>query len=218
MEELKKNEHDVRLVDVRELESAALGTNITIIYNDGKHNQYNEQNIGHICLLILKIREKTNSLLWIFSKEYSEIERLIYLNLGVNNNFDSRCSPEEFQLIVKNAINPCQINHEGKNISFHKEDMKVIKLNSKNQSLWNGSGKEIELTKLEYKLLSILDNASGDMVSYQELAQQLWTDSIKNEKARVANVVFLLRKKLEEHSNVIIRTVRSKGYRLGDSE
>lgn len=212
IEELEKNEHSVRSVTSGDIESAIEKTDVIIIYNDV------QQNMGEVCRLILKIREEATSSLWVFSKQNTETDRLLYLQLGANHNIDKECPPEELQLIVKNEVKQLHMIAEAKKQKDKAEGNNTIdiQLNEKNQSILNTEGIEIELTKLEYKLMKLLYNTPDETVGYKELYSQLWDERQKHSKARIANLVFHLRTKFQENNvmDIDIRTVRSQGYRL----
>lgn len=206
IEELKKNEFSVQSVAKSDAESAIEETDIIIIYNDV------QENMGDVCRLILKIREKVTASLWVFSKQNSDMDRLLYLQLGVNHTIDKECAPEELQLIVKNEVKKNLLN----DIEQEKKYEMDYHLDVKNQTIFNDGGTEVELTKLEYQLVSILSKALGEAVSYNDIYMQLWEENPKYARARVANLVFHLRRKLQENGllTINIKTVRSRGYRL----
>ena len=53
-------------------------------------------------------------------------------------------------------------------------------------------------------------------IKYEELYKNVWKDTANERKYRVANVIFHLRKKIEQDVNKpqYIKTIRSKGYML----
>jgi DNA-binding response OmpR family regulator len=76
------------------------------------------------------------------------------------------------------------------------------------------SGVEIELTRTEYDLLSVLCRYSGQVLSKQQLLKQVWGgfDSYGDNVVEVH--LSALRRKLEAHGPRLIHTVRSVGYVL----
>lgn len=210
IEELEKNSHIVKSVSSNEADAAIKMMDLIIIYNDV------QQNMGEVCRLILKIREYATSFLWIFSKQNSETDRLVYLQLGADNNLSEQCLPEELKLIVQKTVDQyTNLNKEGDDL-FCTSYPKRIKLLPSNLSIMMSTGQEVELTKLEYKLIEILDEHSGETVRYEDLYKKLWNEDNKRTTYRVANLVFHLRSKLDGYGvdGVEIRTVRSQGYRL----
>ncbi|MDN3193933.1 winged helix-turn-helix domain-containing protein, partial [Enterococcus faecalis] len=57
---------------------------------------------------------------------------------------------------------------------------------------------------------------AGQTITYEELYKNVWKDTANERKYRVANVIFHLRKKIEQDVNKpqYIKTIRSKGYML----
>ena len=73
---------------------------------------------------------------------------------------------------------------------------------------------ELDLTRTEYDLLAVLCRSAGEVVSKQQLLQQVWGgfDFYGNNVVEVH--LSALRKKLEAHGPRLIHTVRSVGYVL----
>jgi DNA-binding response OmpR family regulator len=76
------------------------------------------------------------------------------------------------------------------------------------------NGVEVELTRTEYDLLSVLCRYSGQVLSKQQLLKQVWGgfDSYGDNVVEVH--LSALRRKLEAHGPRLIHTVRSVGYVL----
>ncbi|MBO0471753.1 response regulator transcription factor [Enterococcus sp. DIV0242_7C1] len=206
IEELKKSKHMVESVSSKNLERIVEKTDAVIIYNDER------QKMGEVCRLILKIRESATSFVWVFSKQNLEMDRLIYLQLGADNNFSEDCIPEELQLIVQRTM-AHQLSTLNKR---HVSGDRHFKLLVDNQSILLEDGSEIELTKLEYRLFTLLESKLNETVTYEELNQSMWDISKDHKNYRVANLIFHIRCKIERYpdSGIEIKTVRSKGYRL----
>lgn len=76
------------------------------------------------------------------------------------------------------------------------------------------AGAEIDLTRTEYDLLAVLCRSSGEVVSKQQLLQEVWGgfDFYGNNVVEVH--LSALRRKLEAKGPRMIHTVRSVGYVL----
>lgn len=177
------------------------------------------QNIGKICGLIMKIKEKSNPLIWVFSDEPSPIQKIIYLQMGADGAFTGADEPEAINLIINNSLKRYQ---QDKKEEFSEEEVEVahgIELIPYNLSVkFAGNQEEIGLTRLEFQLMQLLCNNYLKGVSYQEIHEHIWQTPYKNNKYKVANLVFHLRSKLEGAGiePTVIRTVRSKGYMLSE--
>ena len=84
-----------------------------------------------------------------------------------------------------------------------------------NDAVLTYQGKQLELTKNEFRILQTLLEQKGKIVSRETLMMKLWqVDSYVEENTLTVNVT-RLRKKLEHlRSRVKIRTIRMVGYRL----
>jgi two-component system OmpR family response regulator len=75
-------------------------------------------------------------------------------------------------------------------------------------------GREVLLSPTEYKLLRFLTWNTGRVVSREELLEEVWGYGFDSDSTVVETFVSSLRKKLDQGSSPLIRTVRGFGYRL----
>ena len=81
------------------------------------------------------------------------------------------------------------------------------------------SGEEIKLTPKEFKLIMILANANGRVVSKQYIADKLWDYHIETNQNTIEVYINFLRKKIDkEHSVKLIHTKIGYGYYLKKDE
>ena len=81
------------------------------------------------------------------------------------------------------------------------------------------SGEEIKLTPKEFKLLLILANANGKVVSKQFIAEKLWDYHIETNQNTIEVYINFLRKKIDkEHAVKLIHTKIGYGYYLIDTK
>ncbi len=81
------------------------------------------------------------------------------------------------------------------------------------------SGEEIKLTPKEFKLILILANAKGNVVSKQFIADQLWDYHIETNQNTIEVYINFLRKKIDkEHTVKLIHTKIGYGYYLSAQE
>ncbi|MDP5276337.1 response regulator transcription factor [Chengkuizengella axinellae] len=97
---------------------------------------------------------------------------------------------------------------EIENVQIHLQEGKVYK-----------NGKEITLTALEYRLLLIFANHIGQVLSRNQLLEQIWDvagDFVNDNTLTV--YIKRLRVKLEDNPQnpTIIKTIRGLGYKVGD--
>lgn len=177
-----------------------------------------QKNVGETCNLILKIKNASVPFIWTFSKETPEVNRLVYLQLGAIGNFHKGCEPEELRLIIRNTMMSRKPVGIADKRETEKSDRKKseLELLSDNRSVLIEGKKEVGLTRLEYQLFELLFRSNGRAITYEEIHQGIWGDKQRFSRARIANLMFHLRQKMEVdplHPKYI-RTVRSKGYML----
>lgn len=181
-------------------------------------NDDTQENVAQICSLIMKLKAGQNPLVWVMTKEPDPVNRLIFLQLGADGNLNSLVDPNEFKLIINNALDrhiksKKSIQTETKPKKIYKRSFELV---DQNFSVMIDNDREIPLTKLEYQLLKILHSKPNMAFTYEELFERLWQKPDKNYKFRISNLIFHLRKKVEENPEqpYFIITVRSKGYFL----
>ncbi|MBL1229915.1 winged helix-turn-helix domain-containing protein [Enterococcus sp. BWB1-3] len=212
---LEKSKCNVFQVDKENVEKLVSNLDGVILKED------DTQNMGVICGLIMKIKEKSNPLIWVFSDQPSATQKVLYLQLGADGTFSSESEPEEVNLIIENSLKRYQKLKKEE----HSNDLEKIK--GKSDSLveliphnvsvkMHPDAEEIPLTRLEFQLMKLLHKNQSKGVTYKEIYEVVWKIPYKDNKYRVANLVFHLRTKLENAGAepTIIRTVRSKGYML----
>ncbi|WP_236671864.1 winged helix-turn-helix domain-containing protein [Enterococcus sp. BWB1-3] len=186
--------------------------------------------VSWVCNLLMKIREKSDVLVWVLSPNTAvpKTMRIVYLQLGADGVVDSSNDLDEFSLIVKNAlerhkmmefstIEGTQVINESDSVSRKKNEAETnFELLPKNLSVRLKDGKEIDLTKLEFMTIQYLHKHAKETVTYEELYENVWKESGKLCKYRVSNMIFHLRRKIEtdEKDPKYIKNVRSMGYKL----
>ncbi|MEI5994535.1 winged helix-turn-helix domain-containing protein [Candidatus Enterococcus mansonii] len=177
------------------------------------------QNIGVICEMIIDLKKKQDMFIWIISERANKMNHIVYLRLGADGIFDTETDPEEYKLLMTNAFNRYDRTYSVMTNNLKKTkkpmDSSDLQLRACNFSVVL-NGKEINLTKLEFKTMEFLQTQPGVAVSYEEIYKNVWKDESKNKQYRVSNLIFHLRQKIEEDAAHprYIRTVRSKGYQL----
>lgn len=151
--------------------------------------------------------------IWLYTdSQLTQVEQKLCLHLGANGILikDSETEENEF-VIIKNTLN-CLVHPETPT-----KISTSVTLNKNAQSVLLNGRSEIFFTRLEFRTFTLLYDHVGEVVTYQEISNYLW----KGEQAgkggrryRVANLIFLIRKKLGEEGKSLIRTVRSKGFQL----
>jgi DNA-binding response OmpR family regulator len=92
-----------------------------------------------------------------------------------------------------------------------------LRLDPSHRSAMTGDGREVHLTNLEFRLLHLLMSRPGNIFKADEIMQTVWGME-KADLALLKNVVYRLRKKLEEETGImhLIQT-RPGGYSFNES-
>lgn len=76
-------------------------------------------------------------------------------------------------------------------------------------------GEEVHLTNMEYKLLAVLAENAGKVLTYKYLLRQVWGSAMESDMASLRVFMVSLRKKLEKSSGrQYLQTHVGIGYRL----
>lgn len=207
----------VTILDLKEDGEALKKQEIIIIFVDEV-----EDIQSSVCSLILEIRKKTEAVIWTYQNTASSMSRMVYMQLGVDINIHWECSPEELTMLVANMqkrISANSMQQSGQSLSdnFNMFQRQVV-LEGFDFKI---EGKRINLTKKEYYTLCLLKSKIGRTVPYEEIYQEVWKEPYKNEKYKIANVIFHIRGKLENEKlepDNYIRNIHNVGYMFNDVE
>lgn len=155
------------------------------------------------------IRQKTDAPVLFLTAYDDEVNVVIGLELGADDYISKPFRIKELLARMKSVLRRCKIdNPDGcvriKNLEIRTGEAKVFK-----------DGKEIILTAMEYRLLLILLNNRGHILSRTALLENIWDvagDFVNDNTLTV--YIKRLRDKIEDEPEnpSIIRTVRGMGY------
>jgi two-component system, OmpR family, manganese sensing response regulator len=92
-----------------------------------------------------------------------------------------------------------------------------IELDNENQVAYR-QGRAIALSDKEVKLLTLLMMHPGQLITHEQIYQQLWMEEERPNSNVVPALIRLLRRKIEaEGETPLIQTVYGKGYRFEDN-
>ncbi|WP_207695856.1 hypothetical protein DOK67_0001427 [Enterococcus sp. DIV0212c] len=213
---LKEKKCTVQPVNLQEVDEGIKKMDAVIITESAL------EEIALTCELIIKVRNLTSSFIWILSDESTKVNRIVHLQLGADGTFDNRTESDEFCLYIMNTLER-RVNKKNQKVTHTQlagpsvgGKVPTIQLVPNNFSVSIEGKGEVGLTKLEFKALEALIRHKGEAITYEELYKNVWGKEKGDKKYRVANLIFHLRKKLEDDSfkPKYIRTVRSRGYML----
>lgn len=175
-------------------------------------NLNNENRLAETINWLLHSKLNPSVFIWILIPELLEQEQDILFKLGANDVFTSYDKLKKRSYVIKNTLSRVQQQETkltlGKNYSSF--------LSTTNQSVLI-NGKEKQLTRNEYKIIHLLFSHFDETLSYEDIFKKIWPTidyDKEDSNFRISNVIFHLRAKIEESNEFIIKTTRSKGYRL----
>jgi two-component system response regulator protein BraR/BceR len=157
-----------------------------------------------------EIRRISNTPIIFISSSSEDMNMVMAMNMGADDfiakPFDINVLIAKVRALLRRTYNYSE-NTEGRYL-----DHDGILLNLGDASLMIGNEK-LELTKNEFRIMEILFNHRGTIVSRDELMVKLWeTDSFVDENTLTVNIT-RLRKKLEENGiKDLIKTKKGLGY------
>ncbi|EOH96681.1 hypothetical protein UAW_01846 [Enterococcus haemoperoxidus ATCC BAA-382] len=171
------------------------------------------ESVEQISEMLFTIKKSEVPFVFILLRESTQVERLIYLQLGATIVFDQHIKPREFGEIISNVLHQ---RTKSDQLMIQEKEEKQIQLNDYNHSICLENGNEISLTRLEYRLVSYLNDKQGKGATYEEIYKVLWDKEIENKRYQVANLVFHIRTKIEENTAKpkYLKTIRTIGYAL----
>ncbi|MCB0420069.1 MAG: response regulator transcription factor [Bdellovibrionales bacterium] len=145
----------------------------------------------------------------IFLTSRTEVSsKVLGFNLGADDYIVKPCNPEELRVRIDSKIK------KFKDMAEHPVDIIYgpLLFNFEMQVVTdNETGKKLDLTPLEFKLLYFLASHNEEAQTREEILEAVWGNSTNVSDRSVDTYVASLRKKLGEHSKVI-KSVHGVGY------
>ncbi|MGC4376946.1 response regulator transcription factor [Fictibacillus sp. Mic-4] len=168
-----------------------------------------------------EIREqRINTPILVLTAKVDECHKLLGLELGADDYLTKPFSPREVVARVKAILRRVhRINMMETERRNQSAEMKIgdIKIHFLNYEVFV-KGKQLELTKKEFDLLSFLIKNKGRLLSRKLLLQAIWNSDFKG-NARIVDVhISRLREKIEQNPKrpEYIKTIKGQGYKFKD--
>ena len=147
-----------------------------------------------------------------------EIDRVIGLSTGAHDYLVKPFSPRELVARVR-ALLRRSLRHESAQIYQTQHFTIDGDRHIAQRTLENGTEETLDLTTLEFKLLTAFMSYPGRVWSRPQLIEKLWGDDFFGDERVVDTHVGRLRKKIELDSShpTFIKTVIGVGYKFEDS-
>ena len=169
--------------------------------------------------IIQKTREWSSLPIIVVSARSTEKEKVASLDAGADDYITKPFGTGELEARIRNAIkhsNRIKSDSVNSNRPYSADGL-VIDFSRRLVTL---DGQEIHLTRVEYKIVSILAQNSGKVITYDSLINQVWgpyaDDNNRILRVNMANI----RRKLEENPGEpkYIFTELGVGYRMIEEE
>lgn len=157
--------------------------------------------------------EKDIAIIFLTAKD--EEKDIVYgLELGADDYVTKPFRIRELLSRIKTVLRRYSQGNEKSNLITIKD----VSINTDKCMVYK-NGKELELTALEYKILLMLFNNAGNIITREQILDKIW-DIAGNFVNDNTLTVYIkrIREKIEDDiaNPTIIKTVRGIGYRVGD--
>lgn len=142
-----------------------------------------------------------------------EVNVVMGLDIGADDYITKPFRIRELSARIKTVLRRYQKNNTQEKDSVHLDSLEVFPLEGKVYK----ANIELALTALEYRLLMIFINHRGQILSREQLLEQIWDVAGEFVNDNTLTVyIKRLRKKIEDNPQqpAIIETVRGLGYRM----
>ena len=167
--------------------------------------------------LVTKLREKSNVPVMFLTAKADILDRVKGLSLGADDYIVKPFDPLEAAARVSANLRRCYgYDRESNDIT---EDVKIscgdLELNRTSRVLYK-SGKIVELTALEYKMVEYLMVNKGRVLTKNQIFEAVWDTDIIPDDNSIMVAISKLRSKISDDKGDHIKTIRGLGYRMED--
>ncbi|PKN87942.1 MAG: DNA-binding response regulator [Chloroflexi bacterium HGW-Chloroflexi-8] len=160
--------------------------------------------------VLAQIRRESQAYVIFLTARTEETDRIIGLSVGGDDYVTKPFSPKELVARVNAAFRRLQIPSTTQDIILSKH----IRLDRNSHQIWVDETL-LDLTQMEFDLLATLMEHRGQVLSREQLLDQVWGEAYYGETRVVDVHVGHIRQKLGER---FISTVRGLGYRFDDED
>lgn len=164
--------------------------------------------------VLRKIREKSRIPALMMTARTEDYDKILGLELGADDYITKPYNPLEVMARVKAQLRRCYDYLEAK------EETEVLcafnlELNPAECQVWKG-GKEISLTKTEFKILELLMKTPGRIYTKQQIFDYSWEDTYMGDDSTIMVHISNLRNKIEDEPKKpkLIKTIKGLGYKF----
>jgi DNA-binding response OmpR family regulator len=156
-----------------------------------------------------KIRELSKLPIIFLSSRNSNMDIVMAINMG-GDDFISKPFSLEVLMVKINALIRRSYSYSNTDTSVLEHNKVILNLNDNSLSYLDN---KVELTKNEFKILSLLMKENGNVISRDRIMRSLWEDESFIDDNTLTVNINRLRKKLEDLALVdYIKTRKGQGY------
>ena len=162
--------------------------------------------------VIKRIREWSNTPIIVVSARGEDSDKISALDNGADDYLTKPFSIEELMARIRVAQRRLSSISEGSELIFENGDL-VVDYPAGTAYL---KGEELSLTPIEYKLLSLLAQNAGKVLTHTYITDKIWGNSVDSDVASLRVFMASLRKKIENDTAhpEYIQTHIGTGYRM----
>ena len=162
--------------------------------------------------VIQKIREWSNIPIIVVSARGEDSDKISALDNGADDYLTKPFSIEELMARIRVAQRRISDISDGNESVFKNGDL-VVDYPAGTAYL---NGRELSLTPIEYKLLSLLSRNAGKVLTHTYITDKIWGNSVDSDVASLRVFMASLRKKIEKDTAhpEYIQTHIGTGYRM----
>jgi two-component system alkaline phosphatase synthesis response regulator PhoP len=161
--------------------------------------------------LLTQLRRESNVYVIMLTAKTEETDKIVGLSVGADDYVTKPFSPRELTARIKAALRRLKLGSQqaDRNVLAFKH----IRIDVGSRRVWMNND-EIELTAMEFDLLTALAEHSGMVLSREQLLENVWGHDYYGELRVVDVHIGHIRQKLGDDR--FIGTVRGVGYRFED--
>ena len=161
-------------------------------------------------------REDRTTPIIVLSSRDSEADRVAALETGADDYVTKPFSPREIVARVRAVLRRVQGNVAAANVGVAGAASLTVDNSTRRAQI---NGKPLELTRVEFDLLTSLLEVSGRVYTRSQLIDHVWGDGYAISDRTVDSHIKSLRRKVAEAGgdSAVIETVRGVGYRVNES-
>ena len=158
----------------------------------------------------MKLREEKNIPIIMLSAKSEDYDKITGLNVGADDYVTKPFNPLELIARVKALLRRADVTEAADTEDYHNG---ALYLNPAKHII-QVNGKDVVLTLKEFQLLCYLVKNKGNVMTRDQILQEIWGYEFDGENRTVDVHIRTLRTKLGEAGS-LVETVRGIGYRIG---